>query len=75
MQQILSHQLTTALSYGTNRASTATAGNRVSDVTLSFAVPVENNKFDFSLQTRRTQAVGTRDTTADLAQAQWEFMF
>ena len=75
MQQVLSHQLTTALSYGTDRASTATAGNRVSDVTLSFAVPVDNNKFDFSLQTRRTQAVGTKDTTADLAQAQWEFMF
>ena len=75
MQQIMEHQLTTALSYGTDRASTSTAGNRVSDVTLSFAVPIENNKFGFDLQTQRTQAVGTRDTTADIAEVQWQFMY
>ena len=75
VQQVMAHQLTAALSYGTDRASTDTAGNRVSDVTLSFAVPIENNKFGIDFQTQRTQAVGTQDTTADIAQASWTFMF
>jgi hypothetical protein len=75
MNQVMGHQLTTALSYGTNRASTSTGGNRVSDMTLSFAVPIPNNKFDFSVQSRRTQAVGTRDIIADIAQVQWELMY
>jgi hypothetical protein len=75
IQHVLNQQLTTALSYGTNRASTSTAGNRVSDVTLSFAVPVQNNKFDFSMQSRRSQQLNSPDTIANVAQAQWEYMF
>jgi|GEM_PF-6641909 len=77
VQHLWEHQLTTALSYGTNRASVATAGNRVSDVTLSFAVPIENNKFAFDLQTRRSQngVGGGPDTTANIADFQWEFMY
>jgi hypothetical protein len=76
VQHVLSQQLTTALAYGTNRKSTSTAGNRVSDVTLSFAVPIQNNKFDISFQARRAQnGVNTPDTTTNTAQAQWEFMF
>ena len=75
VQHIVNQQLTTALSYGTDRASTATAANRVSDVTLSFAVPIQNNKFDFSMQTKRTQQFNARDTIADIAQVQWEFLY
>ena len=75
IQHVMAQQLTTALSYGTNRASTATAGNRKSDVTLSFAVPIENNKFAIDLQTQRTQSPITQDTTANIAQASWTFMF
>ena len=75
VQHVLAQQLTTALSYGTSRASTATAGNRVSDVTLSFAVPIENNKFGIDFQTKRTQSFTTQDTTANIAQASWTFMF
>jgi len=75
VQKVMDLPLTTALSYGTNRASTATAGNRVSDVTLSFAMPIENNKFAFDVQTQRQQQVGTRDTIADLAEFQWQFMY
>jgi hypothetical protein len=76
VQPVLGQSLTSALSYGTNRASTSTGGNRVSDVTLSFAVPVENNKFDLSFQTRRSQnGGGVLDTITNTAQAQWELMF
>ncbi|MFI5345549.1 MAG: hypothetical protein ACHQ51_04165 [Elusimicrobiota bacterium] len=80
MNQIKGTQLTTALSYGTNRASTAVASNRVSDVTLSFAVPIENNKFTFDLQNRRTQAPGfganaDKDTIANTAAVSWQFMY
>jgi len=75
VQELMNQQFTGALSYGTNRASTATAGNRVSDVTLSLAIPIENNKFDISGQTRRTQAFGSKDVTANVGQVQWEFMF
>lgn len=75
VNEIKGQQLTSALSYGTNRASTATAGNRVSDVTLAFAVPVENNKFSVDFQTRRTQQVGARDSIGNTADVQWQFMY
>jgi hypothetical protein len=75
VQKVMQQQLTSAVSYGTNRPSLATAGNRTSDVTVSFAVPIENSKFDVSFQGKRTQAVGSQDVTAHIAQAQWLFMF
>lgn len=75
ISHVMNHQLTSAVSYGTNRASTDTAGNRVSDVTLSFAVPIENNRFSLDLQSRRAQQLNAPDQTTNKAQFQYSFMF
>lgn len=70
-QSVLHPHFTTALGYGTNRASTITAGNRTSDVTLSFAMPFQNGKFGVDFQTKRTQNVGNRDVIANQVLAEW----
>lgn len=70
-QSVLHPHFSTALAYGTNRASLTTAGNRSSDVTLSLASPYQNGKFAVDLQTKRLQNPGARDTITNTVQAEW----
>lgn len=71
VQSVLHPHFSTALAFGTMRASTRTAGNRVSDVTLSLAAPYQNGKFALDFQTKRTQNLGVRDSIANTVQAEW----